>query len=158
MCFIQLLVIFWIFHSLFKFKILRPWSLTPSYHLDLEPLGPCNIEPLKQSKSSRSQMFFETGSLKKFAIFTEKHLSWGLFLITLWAFRPATFLKETPTQVFPVDIAKFLRTACFIEHLRWLLLTVLPQYSKVNWGACSLISRLHVFSILIKNSHKTSHK
>ena len=42
-----------------------------------------------------------------------------------------------------MDIAKFLRTAFFIEHLRWLLLTVLQQYSKVSWGVCySLISRL----------------
>ena len=38
-------------------------------------------------------MFFEIGSLKYFAIFTGKHLGWGLFLIKLWAFKPATFLK-----------------------------------------------------------------
>ena len=100
---------------------LRPWSLTPSCNLDLEPLGPCNSEPLKQSKSSRSQIFFQTSSLKDFTIFTGKHLCWGLVLIKL-----QTFL-ETPTQVFPVVIVKFLRTAFFIENIRWLLLTVLPQ-------------------------------
>ena len=27
----------------------------------------------------------------------------------------------------------------FIEHLRWLLLTVLPQYGKVSWGVCSFV-------------------
>ena len=43
-----------------------------------------------------------------------------------------------------MDVAKFLRTAFFIEHLRWLLLTVLPQCRKVSWGACSLKSRLYV--------------
>ena len=30
--------------------------------------------------------------------------------------------KETPTQCFPVNIAKILRTAFFIQHLGWLLL------------------------------------
>ena len=61
-------------------------------------------------------MFFEIGSLKNFAIFTGKHLCWGLFLIKLQIFRPATFYKETTTQVFHVDVAKFLRTASFIER------------------------------------------
>ena len=32
-------------------------------------------------RSSRSQMFFKTGVLKKLAMFTEKHLRWSLFLI-----------------------------------------------------------------------------
>ena len=35
---------------------------------------------------------------------------------------PATLLKETPHMCFPKNIAKFLRTDFFIEHLRWLLL------------------------------------
>ena len=39
-------------------------------------------------------MFFEICSLKNFAIFTGKHLCWGLFLIKLQAFRPAIFLKR----------------------------------------------------------------
>ena len=38
-----------------------------------------------------------------------------------------------------------------MQHLRWLLLTGLPRYSKVSWGAGS---RLHVFAILIKNFHE----
>ena len=53
-----------------------------------------------------------------------------------------------------MDIAKFLRAAFFTEHLRWLLLAVLPQCNEVSWGACSLISLLHVLSILIENLHK----
>ena len=32
-------------------------------------------------RSSRSQIFFKKSFFKKFAIFTEKHLSWNLFLI-----------------------------------------------------------------------------
>ena len=66
--------------------------------------------------------------------------------------------KETPAHVFPVDFAKFLRTVFFIEHIRRLILTVLPLYNKVNWGVYPLISRLHVLSILIKNLHKALHK
>ena len=34
-----------------------------------------------------------------------------------------------------------------LEHLRWRLLTVLPQYNKASWGVCSLILRLHVLLI-----------
>ena len=42
--------------------------------------------------------------------------------------RPATLLKKRLWQrcefseIFPVNFAKFLRTAFFTEHLRWLLL------------------------------------
>ena len=76
---------------------------TSSCNLDLKPLGPCKSEPLKKLKSSRLQMFFKIGSIKNFAIFTGKHLCWGLFLIKLQT------PTQTPTEVFPVDIAKFLR-------------------------------------------------
>ena len=62
-------------------------------------------------RSSRSQMFFKISILKNFPMFTGKHLYWSLFLIKLQAFR-----------FFPVNIAELLRTAFFIEHLRWLLL------------------------------------
>ena len=108
----------------------------PSYNLDLEPLGPCSSEPLKQSKSSRSQMFSEIGSLKNFAIFAGKHLCWGL--------QTCNFFKKTPTKVFPVYIIKFFRTGFFIKHLQWMLLTVLPQYSKVSFGVSSLMMCLHI--------------
>ena len=47
-------------------------------------------------------------------------------------FQACNFLKETPTQGFPVDIAIFLRTFFIIKHLQWLFLTVLLQYSKVG--------------------------
>ena len=49
-------------------------------------------------RSSRSQMFFKIGVLKKFAMFTGKHLCWSLFLIKLQAFR-----------CFPANITKLLR-------------------------------------------------
>ena len=54
-------------------------------------------------------MFFEIGILKNFAMFTGKYLCWGLFLKKLQTFIPSTFLKRDSTQVFRVDISKFLR-------------------------------------------------
>ena len=45
-------------------------------------------------RSSRSQMLLKIGVLKKFAIFTGKHLCWSLSLIKLLRFRPASLLKR----------------------------------------------------------------
>ena len=72
--------------------------------------------------NSRSQMFFETGALKNFAIFTGKHLCWILFL-------------RLQRRCFPVNIAKFLRTPFFTEHLRWLLLSSLTLWAG-KWYSC----------------------
>ena len=58
-------------------------------------------------KSSRSQMFFKIDVLKNFATVTGKQLCWS-----------------PRNRCFPVNIAKFLRTALFIEHLWWLLLLI----------------------------------
>ena len=55
-------------------------------------------------------------SSKHFAIFTGKHHCWSPFLIKLQALR---LLRH---RCFPVNIAKFLRTVFFMEHLWWLLL------------------------------------
>ena len=38
-------------------------------------------------RSSSTQLFFKTGIIRNFAIFTGKHLSWSLFLIKLWDLR-----------------------------------------------------------------------
>ena len=51
-------------------------------------------------------MFFKIGVLKNFA--PEKHLRWSLFLIKL--------KKRLQDRCFPVNIAKFVTTAFFIEH------------------------------------------
>ena len=90
-------------------------------------------------------MFLKIGVLKSYVIFTGKHLCWsfffnkvaGLVLESLFNkvrktllkrdsnLRPATLLKKRlQHRCFPVNIAKFLRTAFFIEDLRWLLLKV----------------------------------
>ena len=109
-----------------------PWSLTPSYNLNLELLGRCNSEPLKKSKSGRLQLFFELSGIKNFAIFTGKHLYSGPFLIKLQVFRPATFLKRDSNTGVSCGYCEIFKNSFFRENLRWLLLTVLPQYSEVS--------------------------
>ena len=54
-------------------------------------------------------MFFRIGVLKNFTIFSGKYLCWSFFLIKLQACN------------FSVNIAKFLGTDFFMEHLRRLL-------------------------------------
>ena len=75
----------------------------------------------------------------------------------MWAFSPATFLKGDYNTGVPSGYWKCFKNSFFIEFLRWLLLTVLPPYSKVSRGICSLVSRLRVLLILIKTFHKTLH-
>ena len=51
---------------------------------------------LSNGSKFKNQLFadlFKTGVFKNFAIFTEKHLSWSLFLVKLQAFRLVTLLK-----------------------------------------------------------------
>ena len=62
---------------------------------------------------------------KTFAIFTEKHLCWSLFLIKLQALLEgliklhALLRRESNTVVcFSVNISKLLTTVYFIEQLR----------------------------------------
>ena len=74
----------------------------PSYNLDLESLGPC---------------------------ISERNIHWktpvsGFPFNKVAGLQTCNFFEETPTQVFPADIAKFLKTALFIKQLRWLLLKV----------------------------------
>ena len=92
---------------------LGSWILTTSYNLNLEPLDPCDSEPLKTVQSSRSQIFFEIGSLKNFAIFTGKHLCWGFFLIKMQAFRPATFLKRDSNTNISCGYCEIFRSSFF---------------------------------------------
>ena len=82
--------------------------------------------------------------------YTQENLCWRLFL---------TFLKKDSNTVISFEyLDMFKNSFFFIEHLWWLLLTVLSQYSEVSWDVCSLILHLHVLSILIKNLQKKLHK
>ena len=69
----------------------------------------CSVAVLKNQKQPSAHVF-RIGILKKLAVFRGKHLCWSLFLMKLQVCN------------FPVNIAKFLATAFFIKHLRWLLL------------------------------------
>ena len=92
-------------------------------------------------KSNRSQVIFKNRCLKNFAIFTGKHLCCSLLSITLQAFSPATSLKRLQHRRFPVNIAKFLGTASFMEHLWWPLLyseQLQPYILTVFWGIWAL--------------------
>ena len=137
---------------------LGPRSLTPLQNLDLKPVGPCKIEPFKKLKRNSLQMFFKIGSIKKFAMFTGKYLSWGLFLIKFQVYRSANLLKIDSNTGVSCGYCKNFNNSFLIQPLRWLLLAILPRYSKVSWDACSLISRLRLLSLLIKNFHETLHK
>ena len=127
---------------------LGPWG-------NLRPLSPCKSEPSKKLKSSRLLIFFKVGIIKNFAIFAGKHLCWDLFLIKLRVYRSAKFSKIDSSTSVCCGYCKIFKNSFLIQHLWWLLLTVLPRYSEASWGACSLISHLQVLSILIKNFHET---
>ena len=59
-------------------------------------------------------MFHNKAVLKNFAKFTEKHLRWNLFANKVAGWRPATILKKRLwKRCFPVNLAKFLRTASY---------------------------------------------
>ena len=65
---------------------------------------------LRDEKKQPPEEFYKKGVLKNFAIFTGKHLCWGLFLIKLQTW-PAFLLKRRlQRRCFHVSIAKFLRT------------------------------------------------
>ena len=64
-------------------------------------------------RSGRLQVFFKIVILKNFAILKGKHLCWSVIL-TLHFFN---FIKKRLQHVcFPVNIAKFLRTAIYTEN------------------------------------------
>ena len=63
-------------------------------------------------RNSRLQIILKIRVLKNFAIFTEKHLVWNLFLIKSMALRPATLLKKDFNTCFIMWILRK-----FYEHL-----------------------------------------
>ena len=78
------------------------------------------LNTLRSSEAVKK--FLKIGALKNFALFTEKHLRWSLFFNKFASLNACNFFKKRlQHRCFAVNIAKFLRTASFIEHLRWLL-------------------------------------
>ena len=71
------------------------------------------------------------GALRNFAKFTEKHLCKSLFFDEVAGLRPITLLKKRLWHsCFPKDIAKFLRTHFFTEHIQRLLLKFISHHTK----------------------------
>ena len=64
------------------------------------------------------EVFYKKAIFKIPAIFIGKHLCWSLSLIKSQTFRPASLLKETPTQVFSCEYCKIFKNTCFEQHLR----------------------------------------
>ena len=70
-------------------------------------------------RSSRPEVFCKKGVLRNFTKFSGKHLCQNLFFNKVAGLRPATLLKKNLWHsCFPVNFAKFLRTAFLTEHLR----------------------------------------
>ena len=66
---------------------------------------------IKFQKSIMNRSYIKKAVLKNFAIFTEKHLSWCLFLYKYANLQSWNFIgKRLQHRCFPVNIAKFLRT------------------------------------------------
>ena len=65
---------------------------------------------IKILKRYNEQVFNKKAALKNFAIFTEKHLRWSLFLNKNVGLQSWNFIKKRlQHRFFPVNIAKFLR-------------------------------------------------
>ena len=85
-------------------------------------------------RSSQQRRSIRKGVLKSFAIFTEKLLSWSLFLIKLQVFRLASlqvyiFIKmRLQHRCFPLNIAKILRTPILKNTCVRLLLCIYQAY------------------------------
>ena len=98
-------------------------------------------------RSTRSQMFFKVRVLKSYAIFAGKPELESLF-DKVPVLQVCNFIKnKLPQRCFPVNIAKFLRTAFFIEHFRWLLLPFTTTFRNYYWKDRSIIvNKDHVHS------------
>ena len=68
------------------------------------------VVPVGKHSNSRSQKFYKINALKNLAIFTGKHLCWRFLLINL-------IKKRLQDRCFPVNIAKCLGTAFYIEYI-----------------------------------------
>ena len=104
---------------------------------------------LQKYRSSHSQMYFRIGALKDFAMFTEKHLCWSLYLITVQAWMPVTLLRRDS-----VKFAKFLRTPIFTEHIQWLLLEKSHELSLYciweQWMVYFVVIKYTIYLILLR--------
>ena len=81
------------------------------------------MQYITTTRSSRSQMFFEIGILRIFCNTHRKTPVLESLLNKVVSLEASHFIrKRLKYRCFSVNIAKFLRTMFFKEHLRWLLL------------------------------------
>ena len=119
---------FWIFLFLFlrKFSLQSPCFVFEKISSSIPMWLAMLLAHVGKSSNSRSQMFYKTGALKHFVIFTGKNLCWNLFLIKFQDWRPASlFKKRFQRRRFSSNIAKFLKTAfllktCSLYHYKFL--------------------------------------
>ena len=106
------------------------WKFREAYskHIKLPDYFLNNVADFQPQR--RQRRFVKKAVLKIFAIwniYRKAPVCWSLFLIKLQAFRPANLLKQTPTQCFPVNIAKFWKTSAnivdrvllYFLHILW---------------------------------------
>ena len=67
-------------------------------------------------RSSCMQMFFKTGVIRNFAIFTEKHLCRSLFLIKLQTLWPATLFQPCPKRDFNTGALLWILQNFYEQH------------------------------------------
>ena len=63
-------------------------------------------------------MFHKKAILKKFLIFKEKHLCWGLFFIEVAGLQASNCIKNgASTQIFSCEYREIYKNTYFEEHL-----------------------------------------
>ena len=86
-------------------------------------------------RTSRPEVFCRKSVLRNLAKFTGKHLCQSFFFNKVAGLRSATLSKKRLWhRCFHVNFAKFLRTPCLIEHLRWLLLSKVLSVSLFSFS------------------------
>ena len=85
-------------------------------------------------------------------------MSWSLFLIKLESWGPANLLKNTPTQVFPCEICKFLKNNYYEQHL-WTSASIPYLKRDLNTSVfgefCELFKNAYNLGDLLKASSET---
>ena len=79
---------------------------------------------LRYSEAAVHRFFFKISFFKNFAIFTEKHMGWNLFLKKLLVWRAATWLKRGSNTGIFLWVLRIFKSSFFMEHLWWLLRTI----------------------------------
>ena len=102
------------------------------------------------SRSSHQRCSIEKVVFKNFAIFTGKRLCQSLLLMNLQASRTATFLKETPTQLFSCEYCKIFKNTCFDENLRTTDCAIPPSYYYIS--SKGLVPALNSIGIIQRSS------